>query len=293
MKPDILRCDDIDPDPDQPRRGMDAEELKSLALSVREHGLLQWVIVWKNGDRFMLVDGHRRFAAVKAIGRDTIEALVLDERPEEQRLSLVQLAANCHRQDLKPMDKARAFRQLQQSQGWSQAELARAMHVSKATVTQVLSYLNLPPELQQQLDSGSLAGSTAYAIARAPDDTTKMQLASQALSGSLHRDEATQRVSRRTASVPRVRVTIRMPDGDITIAAANKPGIAASCLCSGTCRANAAAAERQGLDVTTFERILTDRHRARRLIHRPAHREPASGQSLPVPHHETQKGSSP
>ena len=262
MKPQTIRCELIDADPDQPRREIDAEELKSLALSIREHGLLQWVIVWQDDDRFRLVDGHRRFAAVKAIGHDSIDAIVLDQRPGEHELRLMQLAANCHRQDLKPLEKARAFRQLQEAQGWSHAELAKAMHVSKATVTQVLSYLTLPSELQQRLDSGDLAGSTAYAIARAPDDATRQQLASRALDGSLRRDEATQHVHRRAASVRRGRVTFRLPSADVTLMTESRPDLAAIISVLQQLTRECRKAERQNLDVATLERVLTDQRRA-------------------------------
>ncbi|MEZ6129203.1 MAG: ParB/RepB/Spo0J family partition protein [Planctomycetaceae bacterium] len=205
----------IDPDPSQPRLTMEPEPLKELALSIRELGLLQPVIVFQIEGRFCLVDGHRRHAAVQLLKLESMAAIVLPSRPDNDQLLLTQMAANCMRVDLKPTEKALAFLRLKESRNWTHADLAKAMHISKATVTQTLSYLTLSEEARAKLDAGELSGSTAYAISRESDPEAQRRLLQAAVTGKLRRDDVNASVSRRKKG--RQRSVFRVGGAEVTV----------------------------------------------------------------------------
>lgn len=217
-----LLVERIDPDPDQPRQEQEISELKRLALSIRDRGLLQPPIVFSQGDRFQLVDGHRRIAAIRLLGQADVPAIVLAEKPSAETRLETQLTANCLRLDMSPTDKARAYQRLMTLRGWSNVELAAHLHVSKGAVTQCLSYLKLPADAQADLDAGVLAESTAYAIARAADEETKQTLLAAARKGELSRNDAQAAVRKRAPSAHAVKrcafaisgctVTVTSPD---------------------------------------------------------------------------------
>ena len=109
----------ITPDVNQPRLSIEPEPLKELALSIRELGVLQPLIVFQHEDGFCLVDGHRRHAAANLLKLASIPAMVLPSRPDGDQLLLTQMAANCMRVDLKPTEKAIAYLRLKKSRNWS------------------------------------------------------------------------------------------------------------------------------------------------------------------------------
>ena len=249
----------LDPDSDQPRRKMEPEPLADLAGSIETSGLLQPVICYPLKGRFVIADGHRRFEAHKLLKRETISALVLDGPPTKTERRRIQLAANCHRVGLTPLEKARAYQELKIENGYSNTQLAHFLNVSKAMVTQVLSYLTLPDEAQRFLDSGELSGSAAYAIARAGDRQAQLGLLEQARNGRLTRAQVNgvrrrgQRTHRSTFLLGSARLALAMPDSPAL------PEIIEACKqLIRECR----KATRDGLDVSTLERVLADRHRA-------------------------------
>ena len=261
MKSTVLATSLIDPDPDQPRRSMDQEELTELADNIEQLGQLQPIIVYKIGDRFCIADGHRRFAARAMRRAESINALVLPEKPPPDVLLLTQLAANCHRADLKPTELANSFQRLRVLKGWSNAEIARQLSISKARVTQVMSYLTLPDQVKSMLDEGRLAGSTAYAISRASDAATKTRMLRDAVQGKLKRDDASRRVTRKRGATC-VRCTMLLKDASVVLkthgVVSHDEIIRISRQLIRECR----RAIRQGIDVSTLESVLQDQNHA-------------------------------
>jgi ParB family chromosome partitioning protein len=259
MKPTIISRDMIDPDPDQPRRSIDPEPLEQLADSIRMHGLLQPVIVYESGERRILVDGHRRFEAAGLAGLKEVLALVLNEKPNAETLLLIQLEANCQRADLKPTEQALAYKRLLEMRKWTLTEMAAALHVSKSTVTQFLSFLNLPENGREMLDAGTLARSTAYAISRETDPARRAALLEKAMQGELRRDDAAKQVSQKPSRPSRVRCTFRIDDAEVTIATEEElePELCLSLLQA--LGRELRKAEREGLNVRTLESVLADR----------------------------------
>lgn len=259
MKPCLVRRTSIDPDVDQPRRAMDQEELENLASSIRSRGMLQPPVLYRHEDRLITVDGHRRIAAAGMAGVEEFLALVLPAKPSPDEALLMQLAANSLRSDLKPSEQAASFQKLQQMKGWNHAQLAEAMHISKGTVTQILSLLTLPLEAQAMVDSGKLAKSTAYAISREQDESRRSEMLQMAAQGELKRDDAARQVSQRPRVRPKVRSAFRVADAEVIVVTEEDIGVDGCLailqqLCS-ECR----RAAKQALNVKTLESILADK----------------------------------
>jgi ParB family chromosome partitioning protein len=213
-----IPLDSIDPDPDQPRREVNEQDVTRLALSIRERKLLQPPIVFRIGDRFQIIDGHQRFQALLKLRAQEVPAIVLSQRPDADTLLETQLTANCLRTDMSPLDKANAYQRLMKSRGWNHSELATRLHLSKGTVSQCLSYLKLPQDAQEALQNGGLAESTAYAIARAPDGETQQTMLEAAKQGKLTRDEAQQAVRKRPSrSGGNVRIICQLAETTVTV----------------------------------------------------------------------------
>ncbi len=146
----------------QPRQTVDPRELEELAESVRRHGVLQPIVVRPAGDGFEVVAGERRWRAAEAAGLQTVPALVrdLDDR-EALELALVE---NLQRQDLSPLQRARAYRRLVEEFGLTQEQVAERVGKSQPSVANTLRLLQLPPPIQASLEAGRISEGHARAI---------------------------------------------------------------------------------------------------------------------------------
>ena len=162
--PQELPIDSIDPNPEQPRRVFDAEQLERLAASIRRHGVLQPVVVRRAGSRYELVVGERRWRATQAAGLSHIPVVVADVAPQE-RLELA-LIENVQRHDLNPIELAHAFRSLAEA-GHTQEQIGERVSLDRSTVANHLRLLDLPRELQADVESGQLGVGHAKALLQA------------------------------------------------------------------------------------------------------------------------------
>lgn len=140
----------IDPDPGQPRTHFDPRAQDGLVQSFREIGQLQPILVRRNGERFRLVAGERRWRAAKQAGQQTIAALILDPAPSapgEDRL--IQLAENLQREDLDPLERARAVAALMEAEGLSQKAVAKRLGLPRTTIADWLDLLKVEPRFQE------------------------------------------------------------------------------------------------------------------------------------------------
>jgi ParB family chromosome partitioning protein len=151
----------IDPNPDQPRRRFDGEQLDRLADSIRAHGVLQPVVVRRSGDRYELLVGERRWRAARAAGRQTIPAVVSDAAPRE-RLALA-LIENVQRHDLNAIELAHAYRGLAEA-GLTQDEIGSEVGLDRSSIANTLRLLELPRELQEDVELGRLSAGHAKAL---------------------------------------------------------------------------------------------------------------------------------
>ena len=159
--PSQLPVDLIDPNPEQPRRKFDPEQLERLADSIRQHGVLQPVVVRRVDGRYQLVVGERRWRATQQAGLSSIPAVVADV-DEQDRLELA-LIENVQRHDLNPIELAHAFLTLSEG-GTTQEEIGRRVSLNRSTIANHLRLLELPRELQADVETGRISVGHAKAL---------------------------------------------------------------------------------------------------------------------------------
>jgi ParB family transcriptional regulator, chromosome partitioning protein len=195
-----VRLDRIIPDPDQPRKEFDPEALSRLAESLKARGQLQPIRVrWDRGKGvYVVVVGERRWRAALLAGMETVSCVVFGGEPTSAEVLEDQLVENALREDLKPVEQARAFRTLMDGLGLTQQQLAAKLQISQTTVSQSLSLLELAEAVQARVESGDLAPSAAYQIAKVADPDAQRELAERVVNEGLNRSEAVAAVRRAT-----------------------------------------------------------------------------------------------
>jgi ParB family transcriptional regulator, chromosome partitioning protein len=165
----------IDPNPFQPRRAIPEAALKELAGSIRSSGIVQPVLVRPVEGRFQLVAGERRWRAARLAELSTIPALVRD-LADREALELA-LTENLLREDLNPLEVARAYESLQEKYGLRHEEIAERLGVNRTTVTNTLRLLRLPREVQDLLINGLISSGHARALLGLEPASAQTQLA--------------------------------------------------------------------------------------------------------------------
>jgi len=171
--PAAIAVDAIDPNPEQPRRVFDREQLASLADSIREHGVLQPIVVRRAGERYQLVVGERRWRATRAAGLATIPAVIADIE-DQKRLELA-IVENVQRHDLNPIELAHAYRALARS-GATQEEIGRRVSKDRSSIANHLRLLELSRELQEDVESDRLSMGHAKALLQVSSPERRQQL---------------------------------------------------------------------------------------------------------------------
>ncbi len=174
-KENLIDIEKIMPNPSQPRQAMNEEGLQELADSIREHGVLQPLIVTQTPrqDMYTLIAGERRLRAAKLAGLSLVPAIIR-QASEQERLELA-LIENIQRTDLSPLETAEAFRQLNETFNLSHEEIAQQVGKNRVTVTNTLRLLKLPEPAQDALRAGEISEGHARALLGLP--TTQAQLA--------------------------------------------------------------------------------------------------------------------
>lgn len=154
----------IIPNPHQPRTHVDPEELSDLASSIREHGVLQPLLVTVGSapDQYVLIAGERRLLASRQAGLERVPVIVR-EATEQERVELA-LIENLQRADLSPLETAEAYRQLSEEYGLPHDQIASQVGKSRTSVTNTLRLLKLPAEVQQALADGRISEGHARAL---------------------------------------------------------------------------------------------------------------------------------
>jgi len=169
-----ISLDDISPNPYQPRERISPESLEGLIASVQENGILQPITVRPVEGGYQLVTGERRFRAAQQLGMKTIPAVVRDI-PEEKMLELA-LVENVQREDLNPIEKARAYKELIETFDLTQEEVARRVGQERSTVANFLRLLDLPEEVQRYIAEGKITTGHAKALLSLSNPKRQVQL---------------------------------------------------------------------------------------------------------------------
>lgn len=161
---DLLQLNprDVLPNPHQPRTHFEKSALEELADSIRRDGVHQPIVVRRRGESYEIVSGERRVRASILADVETVPAVVREVSDEDMlKLGLVE---NIQREDLNPIELARAYQELADRFGWTQEEIARQVGKKRATITNTLRLLNLAPEVQEHLVRGELTMGHARAL---------------------------------------------------------------------------------------------------------------------------------
>lgn len=175
--------DELCPNPHNPRTVFDEEDLRSLAESIRETGVLQPVVVRLKAGRMEIVAGERRWRAAKIAGLPRVPVAV--RNVDDAQMLRIALVENLQRKDLNPIEKARAFRELMQSNDWTQDQAAQAVGMARASVANFLRLLELPADVQEALARGAITMGHARALLGTSNVATRLLLLKKILTDDL------------------------------------------------------------------------------------------------------------
>lgn len=169
--------------PNQPRKNFDETALQELADSIKQNGVLQPILVRRIGSKYQIVAGERRYQASKLAGLKEIPAVVRDiDDKEVFQLALIE---NLQRSDLSPMEEAKGYRQLIDSQGLTQEGLAKILSKSRSAIANTLRLMDLPTVVQEMIEQGLLTAGHARAILAVPTEEGRVELAQKVVKENL------------------------------------------------------------------------------------------------------------
>lgn len=179
----LVNIEAIHPNPNQPRTHFDEKELQELADSIREHGVLQPLLVRKDGKGYQIIAGERRYQASKLAEITEVPVIVKDV--DETEVLALALIENLQRSDLNPIEEARGYKQLIDASGMTQDALSKAVSKSRSAITNALRLLDLPESVQQMLFEGKLTAGHARAILAVPYEDARIKLAEKVVQDGL------------------------------------------------------------------------------------------------------------
>ena len=180
-----IPVDNLYPNPQQPRHHFDDEALSELTASIHRHGVLQPLLVSEDGaDRYLLITGERRWRAARRAGLRTVPAVIRERLEDSDQLELA-LVENLQRQDLTPLEEARALDHLRTSLGLSQIEISARVGMNRSTVANALRLLKLPREIQELVELGGLSAGHGRTLLAFEGDRTRVEWANRAVASGL------------------------------------------------------------------------------------------------------------
>lgn len=182
----------IDRNPNQPRKTFKEETLKEMATSIASYGVLQPLLLIKNGDRYLIIAGERRFRAALMAGLKTVPAIVREFT--DQQIQEISLIENLHREDLNAIEAAEGMKELMDNHGLTQEDVAQRIGKSRPYVTNTLRLLQLPAEVADMVRNGDLSPGHARALISIDDKDYLITLAKQACDNKLTVREIENRV---------------------------------------------------------------------------------------------------
>ena len=178
-----LKLSSIIANENQPRKNFSEEEMQELTASVRQYGILQPILVKKEGQKYRIIAGERRFRAAKEAGLKEVPVLIRDY--SGQQAAEIAIIENVQRSDLNPMEEAMAFQMLIDDYGLKQEEIAERVSKNRTTITNALRLLRLSPAVRELVAAGSLSAGHARALVPVEDDDLQKELADQIIERGL------------------------------------------------------------------------------------------------------------
>jgi ParB family chromosome partitioning protein len=198
-----IEVEKITPNPDQPRRHFDQDALHELANSIREFGFLQPLVVSQVKKEsptgvdveYQIIAGERRFMAAKMLGLPRVPAIVRNVSLEREKLELG-VIENIQRENLNPIEMARAFQRLQEEFRMTQREIAAKLGKSREVVANSVRLLDLPEEVQKSLEKGEVSESNARMLLAIEDPGAQQQLLREIIENKLTTRDVRERIQR-------------------------------------------------------------------------------------------------
>jgi len=170
-----LKITEIEPNKEQPRKNFNQEKLQALAESIRQHGVVQPIIVKKQENGYTIIAGERRWRAAKMAGLKTIPSIIKDlSSRETMEIALIE---NLQREDLNPIEEAEAYQKLMDEHGMTQEELSRLVGKSRAAIANSVRLLTLPDRIKDMLVNEQLTSGHARTLITVEDTEKQLELA--------------------------------------------------------------------------------------------------------------------
>ncbi|MCI7402186.1 MAG: ParB/RepB/Spo0J family partition protein [Christensenella sp.] len=166
---------DIIPNPNQPRKNFNSESIKELSKSIKANGVIQPILVVKSNDKYVIVAGERRYRASKLVGLTRIPAIVKDLT--KKQIDEIALIENIQREDLNPIEEAKAYKRLLDEYQITQDQLANRIGKSRPAITNSIRLLSLPIEVQDMLESNRISEGHARVLLSIPSKEYQITLA--------------------------------------------------------------------------------------------------------------------
>lgn len=170
-----MKINDVEPNRNQPRKSFDEEKIGELANSIKEHGVLQPIIVTKKDDYYQIIAGERRWRASKMAGLKTIPTIVRNY--DEKKTREVALIENIQRENLNPVEVARAIKELMEEHNLTQEELSKTLGKSRSSIANTVRILNLDQRVIDMVSEGKLSEGHARSLASIDSPQKQYKLA--------------------------------------------------------------------------------------------------------------------
>lgn len=196
-----LKPEQIRPSAFQPRENFDPQSLEELSQSIKEKGVIQPVLVRRQGEAYELIAGERRFRAAGILGLKEIPAIIKEVSDEDSlELSLIE---NIQRQELNPIEEAHAYQYLLDKFNLTQEKISVVLGKARATIANTLRLLKLPQEIQEEIRKNRLSFAHGRALLEIEDENLQRRLAQAAIANSLSVRELENLIKRRRSHSPR------------------------------------------------------------------------------------------
>lgn len=180
----MLRVSKIEPNRGQPRKNFDDETISALADSIKEHGILQPILVRPYGSGYQIVAGERRWRAARMLGMSEVPVQIKELSDlEAMQLALIE---NLQRENLNPVEEAKGYSELVESYGMTQEEVAKTVGRSRSSVANAMRLLALPEEIQEMLENGDISTGHGKALLAFDDEEKMLDAARKAADGKLN-----------------------------------------------------------------------------------------------------------
>lgn len=183
FNPNYVSINLIRPNSEQPRKNFDMEKILQLSESIKEHGIIQPILLKKNGDYYTIIAGERRWRAAKAAGFKEVPAVVMDI--DDKAVLEVSLIENIQRQDLNPIEEALAYKRLMEDFSLTQDDLSKRIGKSRTAIANILRLLNLDQRVQEYLIDGVITEGHGRALLAVQNKDLQYKLAQKIIDESL------------------------------------------------------------------------------------------------------------